>query len=103
MDSVNLRIKSPSAEYADINLSVSVHETVLDIKNRIEAEYASSPAPGHQKLVYSGKLLQNTMVLKDFLRWALFVIYTTSILVNFLKFYYILLVICQYKSNLFLL
>ena len=68
MDSVNLRIKSPSADYADINLSVSVHETVLDIKKRIEAEYTSSPAPDHQKLVYSGKLLQNTMVLGDFLR-----------------------------------
>ena len=69
METVNLRIKSPSADYSDINLTVSVDGTVLDVKRLIEAEYASSPATDTQKLVYSGKLLNDTETLRDFIRF----------------------------------
>jgi len=69
MDEVKLRIKSPSLSVPDLQLTCNQDETVLGVKRRIEAEYETHPLPGTQKLVYSGKLLQDEQKLREFLRF----------------------------------
>ena len=69
MEVVNIRIKSPSSVLPDLQMSCEINKTVLQLKAMIEVEYESHPTPGEQKLVYSGKLLQDEQLLREFLRF----------------------------------
>eukprot|EP00088_Acartia_fossae_P059492 TRINITY_DN7068_c0_g1_i1.p1 TRINITY_DN7068_c0_g1~~TRINITY_DN7068_c0_g1_i1.p1 ORF type:complete len:418 (-),score=147.68 TRINITY_DN7068_c0_g1_i1:393-1646(-) len=70
MKEVKLRIKSPSAANPDLYFDVQVDNcTVLRVKELICDEYPSHPEPRDQKLVYSGRLLQDQDRLSSVLRF----------------------------------
>ena len=68
MNEVKLRIKSPSAAIGDIYVDAELTHTVLHVKELITAEYPTHPAAADQKLVYAGRLLQDTDLVKNVLR-----------------------------------
>jgi len=68
-DNIKLRIKSPSAQTGDIFLDASVHQDVRSVKLQICDIYPTHPAPEDQKLVYSGRLLQDEQKLEKVLRF----------------------------------
>jgi len=69
MEEVNIRIKSPSSVSPDLHITCDINKNVLHLKEKIQEKYESRPAPGEQKLVYSGKLLQDNQLLREFLRF----------------------------------
>ena len=69
MEEVNIRIKSPSSVSPDLHITCDINKNVLNLKEKIQEKYESRPAPGEQKLVYSGKLLQDNQLLREFLRF----------------------------------
>ena len=66
---VTLKIKSPSAAMADLELQADVEDTVLDLKKQISLSYPTKPCPNSQKLVYLGKILRDADRLEEFLRF----------------------------------
>ena len=59
-ETVKLRIKSPSARLEDLLLELPRDgSTVIQLKQRIAAEFPARPCPSQQKLVYSGKFLKD--------------------------------------------
>jgi len=68
MKSVQIKIKSPSANYSDVELHFQLDETVLSVKEKIEENFPTKPPVSGQKLVYSGKILSDGSELKDVLR-----------------------------------
>jgi len=69
MNSVQLKIKSPSANYSDVELCCDLGETVLSVKQKIEDNFPTKPAVSGQKLVYSGKILKDCDKLGEVLRF----------------------------------
>jgi len=59
MSGVQIKIKSPSANYPDVELCCQLEETVLAVKQKIEENFPTKPAVTGQKLVYSGKILKD--------------------------------------------
>jgi len=68
MSVVQIKIKSPSANYPDVELCCELAETVLSVKQKIEENFPTKPAVSGQKLVYSGKILKDGDKLADVLR-----------------------------------
>ena len=59
-DSVRLTIKNPSSR-DDFSLEISLHgTTVKEIKQRLSQEYPSQPPVTQQKLIFYGRLLQDS-------------------------------------------
>jgi len=69
MSGVQIKIKSPSANYPDVELCCQLEETVLAVKQKIEENFPTKPAVTGQKLVYSGKILKDWDKLADVLRF----------------------------------
>ena len=69
MSGVQIKIKSPSANYPDVELCCQLEETVLAVKQKIEENFPTKPAVTGQKLVYSGKILKDWDKLEDVLRF----------------------------------
>lgn len=61
--SVTLNIKGPSA--LKLSISISTENTVLQLKQRIEAENKDFPAES-QRLIYSGKVLKDPETLESY-------------------------------------
>jgi len=68
-DTVQLKIKSPSAAIADLLLTCKADYSVARVKILVSEQFPSYPAPHTQKLVYSGKILGDQDRLTDILRW----------------------------------
>ena len=65
---VKLKIRTPClGEGRD--LEVNSEWTVAQVKNEIQKEWPNHPSPVDQRLIYSGKMLENHCVLKDVLRF----------------------------------
>jgi len=69
METVTLKIKSPSAAIPDLELDVETEDTILDIKGKVSAAYPTKPRPSAQKLVYLGKILKDSDKLNEVLRF----------------------------------
>jgi len=69
MDTVTLKIKSPSASISDLELEVGTCDTILDVKEKISLAYPTHPHPPTQKLVYLGKILRDSDRLDCVLRF----------------------------------
>jgi len=69
METVTLKIKSPSAAIPDLELNVKVEDTILEVKEKVSAAYPTKPRPSAQKLVYLGKILKDSERLSDLLRF----------------------------------
>ena len=66
MAEIKLNIKSLDSE--DQIMQSSLQNSVKDVKLQIERECESHPKPSDQRLVYAGKLLQDSSILEDVLR-----------------------------------
>lgn len=69
METVTLKIKSPSASISDLELEAGTGDTILDVKEKISAAYPTKPQPPTQKLVYLGKILKDADRLDSVLRF----------------------------------
>jgi homocysteine-responsive ER-resident protein 1 with ubiquitin-like domain len=70
MSSVSLTIRTPTLNAGDdVTLSCHMDWSVLKVKQEIEKQFESHPRPEDQRLVYSGKLLDNNSVLEHVLRF----------------------------------
>ncbi|CAL8287601.1 unnamed protein product [Merluccius merluccius] len=65
---VTLVIKAPNQKYDDQTIHCFLNWTVEKLKSHISIVYPSKPSSKDQRLVYSGKLLQDHLQLKDVLR-----------------------------------
>ncbi|XP_059921842.1 homocysteine-responsive endoplasmic reticulum-resident ubiquitin-like domain member 2 protein [Gadus macrocephalus] len=65
---VTLVIKAPNQKYNDQTINCFLNWTVEKLKSHISIVYPSKPFSKDQRLVYSGKLLQDHLQLKDVLR-----------------------------------
>lgn len=68
-DTVQLKIKSPSAAITDLLLTCKADYSIARVKILVSEQFPSFPAPHTQKLVYSGKILGDQDRLTDILRW----------------------------------
>jgi len=66
---VCIKIKSPSAQYQDLELSCDIQDSVIHVKKRIADEFPTKPSVSGQKLVYSGKILKDLDKLSEILRF----------------------------------
>ena len=69
METVQFKIKSPSANIPDLQFKCDLDEKIIQIKTRISESYPTKPAETAQKLVYSGKILKDSDHLCDILRF----------------------------------
>merc|ERR1712002_250837 len=69
METVTLKIKSPSAAISDLELKVEIQNTILEVKEDISRKYPTKPIPKAQKLVYLGKILKDTDKLEEILHF----------------------------------
>jgi len=69
METVQIKIKSPSANIPDLEFKCDINERIIEIKTRISESYPTKPAESAQKLVYSGKILKDSDHLCDILRF----------------------------------
>jgi len=69
METVQIKIKSPSANIPDLEFKCDINEKIIEIKRRISESYPTKPAESAQKLVYSGKILKDSDHLCNILRF----------------------------------
>ncbi|RKO99651.1 hypothetical protein CXG81DRAFT_20298 [Caulochytrium protostelioides] len=60
---LTVHVRCPMFPESVVGVAVPAHETVLTLKHAIAAQFPGSPAPDDQRIVFSGKLLQNTEAL----------------------------------------
>ncbi|XP_028836576.1 homocysteine-responsive endoplasmic reticulum-resident ubiquitin-like domain member 2 protein [Denticeps clupeoides] len=65
---VTLVIKAPNQKYDDQTINCFLNWTVEKLKKHISNVYPSKPSSKDQRLVYSGRLLQDHLQLRDVLR-----------------------------------
>ncbi|XP_071758083.1 homocysteine-responsive endoplasmic reticulum-resident ubiquitin-like domain member 2 protein [Centroberyx gerrardi] len=65
---VTLVIKAPNQKYDDQTINCFLNWTVERLKSHISNVYPSKPSSKDQRLVYSGRLLQDHLQLRDVLR-----------------------------------
>ncbi|KAJ8273181.1 hypothetical protein GJAV_G00098580 [Gymnothorax javanicus] len=65
---VTLVIKAPNQKYDDQTINCFLHWTVEKLKTHLSKVYPSKPSSKDQRLVYSGRLLQDHLRLRDVLR-----------------------------------
>ncbi|KAG7216438.1 hypothetical protein INR49_001924 [Caranx melampygus] len=65
---VTLVIKAPNQKYEDQTINCFLNWTVEKLKSHISIVYPSKPLSKDQRLVYSGRLLQDHLQLRDVLR-----------------------------------
>jgi len=68
-NTVNLKIKSPSATYPDLELKCEIGNSIMMVKEMIKNQFPTQPSVSGQKLVYSGKILKDTDILENVLRF----------------------------------
>lgn len=67
-DLVTIIVKAPNQQIADQTIQCSLSWSIKKLKNYLSEVYPSKPKLEEQKLIYSGKLLTDSAVLKDILR-----------------------------------
>ncbi|XP_029672191.1 homocysteine-responsive endoplasmic reticulum-resident ubiquitin-like domain member 2 protein [Formica exsecta] len=65
---VNLIIKAPNQQIKDQVIKCDLSWTIGRLKEYLSEVYPSKPESSHQKLIYSGQLLNDSAQLKDILR-----------------------------------
>jgi len=68
LDPVTLVVKAPNQKIDDQTIECALGWTIGQLKRHLSRVYPSKPTENQQKLVYSGKLLHDSLVLKDILR-----------------------------------
>ncbi|KAG1688818.1 Homocysteine-responsive endoplasmic reticulum-resident ubiquitin-like domain member 2 protein [Nymphon striatum] len=65
---ISLVIKAPMQSLTDFVIKCSEDWTVLKIKTHLSEVYQGNPGVDTQRLIYSGRLLQDNLSIKDFIR-----------------------------------
>jgi hypothetical protein len=65
---VTLVVKAPNQKIGDQTIECDFAWTIQKVKEHLSSVYPSKPKEDQQKLIYSGRLLQDHLVLKDVLR-----------------------------------
>lgn len=65
---VKLVIKAPNQKFADHTVDCDHGWTIAELKKHLADTYPNKPREELQKIIYSGKLLHDSVVLKDVLR-----------------------------------
>lgn len=65
---ITLVIKAPNQRMADQTVDCMLGWTIRKLKQHLEKVYPSKPKHNEQRLIYSGKLLQDHLTLKEILR-----------------------------------
>ncbi|KAK3790483.1 hypothetical protein RRG08_015952 [Elysia crispata] len=65
---ITLVIKAPNQRMADQTVDCMLGWTISKLKQHLEVVYPSKPKHNEQRLIYSGKLLQDHLTLKEILR-----------------------------------
>ncbi|XP_017776845.1 PREDICTED: homocysteine-responsive endoplasmic reticulum-resident ubiquitin-like domain member 2 protein [Nicrophorus vespilloides] len=65
---VTLIVKAPNQQIEDQTVRCELSWTIQKLKQHLSEVYPSKPPRNEQKLIYSGKLLNDSVVLKDILR-----------------------------------
>lgn len=65
--SVTLVVKAPNQKVADQTVECALNWTVKKLKEHLSLVYPSKPTEHQQRIIYSGKLLQDDLTLKDVL------------------------------------
>ncbi|CAF1136522.1 unnamed protein product [Adineta ricciae] len=64
-DTITLIIRTANNKYADFNLELSLLLTVYDLKQKIALNHPTKPIPKDQRLIFSGKLLDDASLLNQ--------------------------------------
>lgn len=67
-DLVTIIVKAPNQQIADQTIKCHLNWSIKKLKDYLSQVYPSKPKLEEQKLIYSGKLLTDTAILKDVLR-----------------------------------
>ncbi|XP_028163954.1 homocysteine-responsive endoplasmic reticulum-resident ubiquitin-like domain member 2 protein isoform X1 [Ostrinia furnacalis] len=67
-DNVTLIVKAPNQQVEDQNVECQSSWTVRQLKGHLSEVYPSKPRTEEQKIIYSGQLLDDNIILKDVLR-----------------------------------
>lgn len=67
-DFVTIIVKAPNQQIADQTIKCHLNWSIKKLKDYLSQVYPSKPKLEEQKLIYSGKLLTDTAILKDVLR-----------------------------------
>ncbi|KAM6946178.1 homocysteine-responsive endoplasmic reticulum-resident ubiquitin-like domain member 1 protein [Aplochiton taeniatus] len=66
---IKIVVKTPNQAHGDQTIEgVDVNWTVKDLKTHLSAVYPNNPAQSDQRLIYSGKLLPDNLLIKDIFR-----------------------------------
>ncbi|XP_055715108.1 homocysteine-responsive endoplasmic reticulum-resident ubiquitin-like domain member 2 protein [Phlebotomus papatasi] len=65
---VTLIVKAPNQQFEDQTIKCELSWTIKRLKGYLSEVYPCKPSTEEQKLIYSGQLLHDTVVLKDILR-----------------------------------
>ncbi|GAB0099327.1 hypothetical protein DMENIID0001_151830 [Sergentomyia squamirostris] len=65
---VTLIVKAPNQQFEDQTIKCELSWTIKKLKGYLSEVYPCKPSTEEQKLIYSGQLLHDTVVLKDILR-----------------------------------
>ncbi|CAD5117451.1 DgyrCDS6219 [Dimorphilus gyrociliatus] len=65
---VTLVVKAPNQKIADQTVECAIEWTVKQLKRHLSEVHPSKPNEDNQKLIYSGKLLPDNVLLKDILK-----------------------------------
>jgi len=65
---VTLVVKAPNQKIQDLTVECGLEWTIRKLKEHLSTVYPNKPTRNEQKLIYSGKLLQDHQMLKDVLR-----------------------------------
>lgn len=64
---VNLTIKNANTRFADFQIEIPLKDTIATLKQRLSEQYPENPPPSAQKLIFSGRLLQDQSTLEEIL------------------------------------
>ncbi|GLH02415.1 Homocysteine-responsive endoplasmic reticulum-resident ubiquitin-like domain member 2 protein [Gryllus bimaculatus] len=67
--SVTLIVKAPNQQIEDQTIKCEPTWTIKKLKGYLSEVYPSKPRTEDQKLIYSGQLLSDSVILRDILRW----------------------------------
>mmetsp|Transcript_17598 Transcript_17598/g.21664 ORF Transcript_17598/g.21664 Transcript_17598/m.21664 type:complete len:583 (+) Transcript_17598:354-2102(+) len=62
---IELAIKNPYRQKRSFSCNVSVHDTLLDLKEHLQAVYFGNPKPAEQRLIFAGKIYEDSTKLSE--------------------------------------
>lgn len=65
---VTLVVKTPNQKVDDLRIDCALEWSVEQVKRHLSSVYPTKPESQHQRLIYSGKLLNDNLILRDVLR-----------------------------------